>query len=447
MARYAERARFVDIPKECVKQTKRLVLDSIGCALGGCGTKEASILLEYSKEVGGKCESTIVGNAEKVSCLHAAFVNAQIGNILDFDEVYRNMAHPFTPIVYAALSIAEREEVSGEDFITAVVTGFEVATRIGAAIYPTFDRAQRVYGFSWEAFGATTAASKILGIDLQAIKHAYGIVGGCAPITGGVKMLEIPASMQRFCNAWISRIGVEAALLAEKGFTGFPNILDGDTGFWIMAGSDRCDWDQMVQGLGEEYNIMKTSLKPYTACRWIHPILDAIRNIIQEEKVIAKDINTVICKSFKLAVQKPFDNQTPRTLLDAQWSVPWAVAMILLGMKPGPEWYRDENLKDQKILETMKKVKVELDPRAEEIYPEKTVAIVELFTKRQHFAERVDYPKGDPENPMTAEETRGKFRYLASYVLKQRRIERTIEIINNLERIGNMTELTEFLHP
>lgn len=448
IARYVQTESFERLPQSVVEKTKAVILDTFGCTFGGTVTKEAEILMGLAEGMGGVSESTIFGLKNKFPCTVASFVNSQNANILDYDETYLSVGHPAALAVFSALALGERENASGKDLLTSIVCGYEVSTRLGIAILPSEKRRQQVWPYgTWHTFSAAAAACKILGLSLKEIRDAFGIAGAAAPVPSTKRVLSLPSSMIKNSNAWATRLGVEAALLAREGFTGIADVLDGDDGFWVIAGSDRCDWKIMREGLGSEYNILDTSYKPWSTCRWIHPILTALEEILSQERIKVDDIEKITCKSFNLVSSYPYDNQEPSSMEDAWWSVPWAVAMQILGYKSGPEWYTEERFKDKQVQSIARRTIVEHDEEADKTFPDETPAEVTLDTKTSKFTSRVKYPKGDPQHPMNNEELREKFLYLSSFVLSSEKAILLEKAVNSLENMPDLNDLTGILVP
>jgi 2-methylcitrate dehydratase PrpD len=239
------------------------------------------------------------------------------------------------------------------------------------------------------------------------------------------------------------------ALMAKHGFLGCQDILDGERGFWIMAGSDRCDFDTMVKGLGEEYSIVDVSFKPYSSCRFTHSTLDALSQVISEHGVEADDVREIAVKSF-WDLTELFDDYAPKEIVDAQFSIPYTVSMIMLGIPTGPEWYKDELMRDQKVLNFARKVRIETDPEADRLYHESgdgaMPSTVELTTiDDRRFNAYVPYPSGHPKNPITVSQVKNKFKNLASHVLDDSKINEIMVAIDHLENLTDINDLTRLL--
>lgn len=451
---------FEDFPSEVIDKIKLLVLDAVGCGLGGTQTKLGQIFIDIAKSLGGKPESTIIGSDLVTNCARAAFTNAELVNALDYSDS-GPYGHPGSTIIPAAMAVAERIGASGRDVITAVALGYEVGCRVALAIRPTFERSLEVRGIGTpQVFGAVTSVGKLLELNSDSMLSAFGIAGSYTPIRHSGKFglyEEYPykRAHQPHVVTWIkdnvgrpSEAGVLAALLAEKGFLATTSILDGRRGFWAMAGSDRCDFDLMTKGLGEEYLTMRVGFKPYPACRYCGTTLDALTEILDREKLKPEDIVKIHVHTVKV-IADSFVDYNPFNMIDAQFSIPYPVAMVVYGV-PRSQWYLDENLKNPTYLKMAKLVKVKFDPEAERKYMDEASpsmpSTVRVVTKDGLRLEKlVESPKGSPENPCTVEELEEKFSELARTVIDSKDSTRIIHNIQKLERLDNIFKLTRLL--
>jgi 2-methylcitrate dehydratase PrpD len=457
LAKYIAKARYEDFPQEVIDKARLLILDTLGCALGGFSTVLGEIVVDAIKELGGNPHATIVGDGGKVNCVEASYVNAILADALDFEDTVGHLGHPAATIIPPALAVGEYVKASGRDMITAVVLGYEVSIRIGVAkrpswlgVYPPVGAKKVATIYTWQSFGAGTAAGKLLGLDEDKMASAFGYTGSSTPLP--TKWGEKGGSLH-----WVkpnfgedTASGVLGAILAKRGFLGCDTILDGDDGFWIMSGSDRCDFDQMTWKLGEEYEIIKVvGFKPYPCCRGTHATLDAVKAILEEQKINETDIEEITAKTRSANL---YNEYRPCHIVDAEFSIPYAVAMLIRGEELGPEWYTERNLRNPHVLNLASKVRVVGEPEADRlhIFPlRKWVSTVTIRTKDgKSFTKHVDCPKGEPENPMTEDEIINKFRVLASYVkLKQEEIDKIIAMVMNLEELDDVSKLAAMLTP
>lgn len=459
LAEFIANTTFGDLPADVVKKTKQLTLDTLGSALGGYLTDLGAISSGVIKTLGGNPESTIIGSGAKTSCVNAAFANAKMANALDCDEVFYNGAHFASPTIAAALALGERERASGEDVLTAIALGYDATARVGiSSIRPK----GALSSFSWHAVGSIVASAKLLGFDQDETLNALGIGCANAPVTCLRK--SWPETMVKYGDMGVMAYqGILSALLAQMGHTGSTDILEGENGFWRFIGAERCDYTVLLNQLGEEWYVMDSSIKPYPACRWIHPSLDLFTKMVKENELRLEEIETVVVRVPPRAAELG-NIYEPKDWLSAQVSIPYTIALVALEVPPSSEWQSPQWYKNPSVLRFHRKVKVEEDPDAAKILSsseqppygfKRGSTSVEIVAKSRTFKMRTEYAKGDPwlpETEMTDEELDDKFRCFASRIAESsmrwhKRIEEIIEKTHKMERMSDIGELMELLSP
>lgn len=278
---FVSNTRFDDLPEDVVRETKHVVMDSIGCAFGGISSDCGKISVEFARRLGGPSESTIIGTADKVSCVNAAFANGQLINALDYDAICAG--HDCPSAIAAALAVAESSRASGKDLLLAVAMAHEVDTRVASAtgireewwgsattIEEGPEKGKMLFadsdGHARSTFGATVAAAKIMKLDREQLANAIGIAGSiCLPDTLAKWMTVTPHRMTKYGPAgWAAQAGVTSAMLAQMGFTGDTGIFEGEKSFWRYTGHLKWDAKPAFEGLGREWR-QKISYKHYPA--------------------------------------------------------------------------------------------------------------------------------------------------------------------------------------
>lgn len=445
LAQYILSESYDKLPNEAIVKAKELILDTVGCAFGGYLTRADDFLIKYVCRLQGKSECTIIGDGAKVPCGYSAGVNSQMANILDFDETYRNRGHPGASIVFCTLAAAERQKASGKDAITALVTGYEVATRIGEATHPSPEFLRKVWIQNFLVFGCVAAAGKLLNLSKEQIKHSIAIAGATAPTLNVHRIIDMPGSIFKSPNFWMARLAIEAVDLAKEGMTGFYDYLDSDRGYWVTV-SDRCRWQLMTQNLGEQYNIVKyMALKPWSTCKWILPGIELVLEIMKKEKLGENDIEEIVFRGHQKVCGPPYNVPDPRTMWDACWSVPYSIAVAVLGYKPGPAWFAEETLRNSRVLDLASKIRIQADDEATKMHEEKSelsMAKIELRAKNQVFFRKTDVTKGDPGKPLNREEIEAKFVDMATEVISLQNAQKLASTLWNLEKLGSVQSLT-----
>lgn len=466
-AKFVCRTTFEDLPEEVVHQTKRLILDEVACAVGGNITDLGKIAIEFGRELGGVEESTIIGTRYRTSCSVAAFVNGELCNALDLDDVMFMSIH-ISPFFFpSALAVGEKVKAAGKDLITSVALGYDICGRWAVSLPPAIyvrgtppkleliTSSTTGYGFC--VFGAAAAVGKLLGLDEDKMANAFGIAGYSAPLPLGMKFAStVPTNMIKYgCAGSMAETGVLAALLAYKGFTGDTTVMDGEEGFVKAFGADRCDWNTLVGDLGKRWLIMETSFKPYPCCRCMHPNLDLIMKIVREQKLRPEEIEKIVSRQRPITVDAPLWSVTElRDAMDFQFSNKYTIATAVHRV-PIADWQSPLTIRDKRILHFAKnKVEIEHEPKYLEVFyndtkgepkvARKHAASVQIFARGTVFEDYTEYAKGDPWTPetrMTDEDLKEKFRAFSSKVLKPSNINKAIDIIYRLDEIDNITEL------
>ena len=439
------------LPQEVIEHAKIFILDTLGCAIGGYCTKPGRQVVAQAKEFSGAGEATLFGDGSKVSLPFACWANSTLANLLDMDDVFAGTAHQANCLIPTAFGFGEAQRSSGLEVIHAVVVGFEVGSRIMMYSWPSPAKARTYFPSTWQIFDAVTVAGKLLGLGQGELYHAFGLAGSAPPIPIDMKkFVERPMGLAKNVFGWTTFSGVFWTLMAQRGAQGAAHILDGDAGFWTIMGSDQHDFEKLTEGLGETYNILDTKFKPYPLCTWGHTTVDAATKIFEQNRIPPQDIGSVTVKTLGRAVDF-LASPKMESLYDAQFSLPYAVAMLALKKKPGPEWMSEENMfHNLEAANIAQKVTMEVDPTAEEVFNrEKGLAIPTTVEVKTHegrmYRESAKYSKGTPNNPFELEELKDKFKTLASSLFSEKRIGVIIEAVESLEELDDISELTNLL--
>lgn len=448
LAEFAVNFRYEDCPPEVIHQAKRCTVETIGCALGAVRTPLVEAALRTLQRFGTDGgAATVVGHGRRAPPDRAAFVNGVAANALDYDGGVVLQGHYGGTVIFSTLAMAELTGASGHDFLAAVVAAYEITTRIGEATRPTPEYRRLVSGYgSHQGFAATVAAGRLLKLDVERMVHAFGIYGTFAPLPSSAQWnwRNRPLTWTKDMVAWPSVSGINAALLAESGFLGPRTILEGERGFWRMQSSDRCDPDMMLDGLGARFNILRLYFKAYPTCRWNQAALDATLAVLRRRGWTGKDVAAVEVGVARALVDQKFEDYEPHNLVDAQFSTPYAVALILHGETAGPHWYDAALFGSPAIRATMRRVTLRLDAEMERLFVEKRMAAATVrVTSNDGSVEtqRVDHAHGDMENPLSDAELDDKFRGLASVALQGDACARLLDAIRGLERVPNLNNL------
>jgi len=437
LARYVLETSYPSFPKEVVHQGKRCFLDLLGVALGGAKQPLSKILVKMVKDFGGRPQATVWGHGFKTSVLNAALVNGAMAHALDYDDTHSgSLGHPSAPLIPAVLAVAEWKGLSGKSALEAFILGFEVETRIGLGM------GMKHYDRGWHAtstfgrFGAAVAAGKLLGLSLEEMKIALGLAGTQA---AGVRLV-FGTMTKPFHPGKCAFDGVLSAILAQRGFTCAPNIIEGKKGYWEVLGDDS-NLEPMVKDLGKKYEVLKNTFKPYAACLLTHPTIDAILEMRGKYNLKPEDVEAISCDVGKFCLDSAGQVE-PKTGLAGKFSTYYCAALALAEGVAGENMFTDKKVQDPQMVALRKKVKAKVVPGYKD-----TEAKVTITAKGgKKYSAYVDTPKGDPRNPPTDEELENKFRSLAPSVLPQSKIDRLVKAIWSLERLDDVRRLISLLH-
>ena len=439
------------LPRNVIEHTKILILDVLGCAIGGYCTEPGREVVAQAEEFSGAGEASLLCDGGKVSLPFACWANSTLANLLDMDDVFAGTAHQANCLIPTAFGFGEAQKSSGLEVIHAIVVGFEVGSRIMMYSWPSPEKARTYFPSTWQVFDAVTVAGKLLGLGQKELHHAFGLAGTAPPIPIDMKkFVERPMGLAKNVFGWTTFTGIFWTLMAQRGAEGAAHILDGDAGFWAIIGSDHHNFEELVRGLGEKYNITDTKFKPYPLCTWGHTSLDAAEKIFNENNIGVTDIESVKVKTLGRAVDF-LSSPKMDSMYDAQFSLPHAISMLALRKRPGPEWMSEDNIfHNPEASAIAQKVTMEVDPTAEEVFnEEKGLAIPTTVEVKIHegriYRESVKYSKGTPNNPFKLEELKDKFKTLASSFFSERRIGVIIKAVESLDELGNISELTKLL--
>jgi 2-methylcitrate dehydratase PrpD len=444
LARYVAALNYDDLPIDVVNKTKLLVLDQLGAELIGSTlewTQPALKLIEYAPST--KEESTIVNCGRKTVAWDAAFVNATFGQGCELDDMaFGSAGHIGTATIPAALAVGEREHISGKQFLTSVVAGYEVMYRLMTAVQPH----HAVRGFQSQGIGgpyaAAVVAGKMLSLSDCEMVNAIGIAGSHS--AGSLEYDQSGGEVKRVHAGLAARGGIQSAVLAQYGLTGPPTIIEGKRGFCHIF-ADKSNPDLILKNLGQTFNIRNSWIKMYPAIATIHTAIAAVSELtdkyhVRPDEVV--DIKVGIAEHSLLhgaAIYQPTD------VASAQFSLGFSIALQIARRANELSLYMDPRLWiDQDIIRLSQKVKAYADPEA--VGTKRTRACVDIkLTDGRTLHAIHDFPRGSPKNPVSEEELYQKFRILAAAALTKEQIEELITMVENVEELEDISSLTSRL--
>ena len=442
MARWAAALDYKQVSQDAVYQAKRFLLDSIGCALGGYQQHDVKIALEVVDEIAGTGPATVIGTGKEIDPVSASLANALMIRCMDYNDIYwkQDPSHP-SDIFPAALACCERAKGSGKELIAGLVLGHEFEMRFCEAAFPGI-RERGWHHATLTAFVSPIVAGRALHLGWEQIQHAIGISASRQATLGAVTAGKL-TMMKNTVDPMATQSGVLAALLAEKGYTGPEHVVDGKEGLAHCFGPE---WklNVLTDGLGESWRITQCGMKAFPTEALTHTPISAVLDLVKQNDLQPDNVEKVQIRSLARAADILSDpsKYDPRTKETADHSLPYVIAAALAERQVTPMQFTMEKIMDPKIRAQLQKVEVVADPEIEKVFPALQRVIVNITTTDgRSFTKQLDYPKGDPRNPLTDQEVEEKFAALAEGVLSPATQKGLKDAIWNLEKIGSVSKL------
>jgi 2-methylcitrate dehydratase PrpD len=450
LAKYCSELKFHQLSEEVIDRVKYFFLDFIGVACRGSREDSSQSMFRFVRETGsGNRGGVVIGTKERAPFVYAALANGTSSHAIEMDDVNNESSlHPGVVVFPAALGTSEMLGSDGKSFIEAVVLGYEVVIRLGKALGPenTYRR-----GFHPTAlcgtFGSSVAASKIMGLKEERMVSAMGIAGSQA--AGSMEYLAQGAWTKRFHAGWAAHSGMIAAQLARKGFQGPTSIIEGRDGF-LHAYSNGADVSKVLGGIGSGFEILRTSVKPHACCRYMQPPIDGVLKIVGENDLRPDQVEKVrlgILRAGAPLIAEPIENKyRPQSIVEAQFSMPFGAAVAVLYRKAGLGEFHLSKINSEEVKRMMRQVECVVDPDLDKTFPKQWCATAEIFTKdgKRYFT-KIEYPKGDPENPLSWDEVIEKFNDLSSRSLTKERRLKIVDQVRKLEEIRDLQRWSSLL--
>jgi 2-methylcitrate dehydratase len=446
MARWASALEYGHLSQDAVYQAKRFLLDSVGCALGGYQQHDVKIALEVLDEIAGKGPATVIGTGKRMDAVSASLANALMIRCMDYNDIYwkQDPSHP-SDIFPAALAGCERSKSGGNELIVGLVLGHEFEMRFCEAAFPGI-RERGWHHATLTAFVSPIVAGRALHLGWEQIQHAIGISASRHATLGAVTAGKL-TMMKNTVDPMATQSGVLAALMAEKGYTGPEHVVDGKEGLTHCFGPE---WklNLLTDGLGQSWRITQCGMKAFPTEALTHTPISAVLDIVKSNDLKPAQVAKVQIRSLARAADILSDpsKYAPRSKETADHSLPYVIAAAIADRQVTPAQFEMNKIMDPTIRAQLKKVEVVADPEIEKVFPALQRVIVNLTTSDgKTFTKQLDYPKGDPRNPLTDAEIEEKFAALAEGVLSRTAQLKLKNAIWNLEKIGSVTKLMSLM--
>ncbi|MPZ62851.1 MAG: MmgE/PrpD family protein [Propionibacteriales bacterium] len=397
LAAWVVRARSEPLPPEVEHQARRVLLDYLAAALSGSRTATACLVRDYlaASEAPGRVQ--VLGTPLRLSGAQAALATGTAAHGLEVDDGYTPGAyHPGAPVISAALAAAEDHGASFDRLLVAIALGFEVSCRLAGAGHPTTWRRGLHNTPLAGVFGAAVAVTTMLEADERRTLDALGLAGSHA---GGLfEFLGSGAEVKRLHAGKAARDGLVCAELAVRGLTGPATVLEGRNGYAAVFVDGRLDEAHLMDGLGVTWRMLRTYVKPYPCCRHLHGPIDAVLELADTHAFDPDAVRAIEVGTYPVAVGHGFHEVDD--FLDAQMSIPYAVAVTVLHGPPALEHFDEASRSDPRVRALADKVVVTEAADCMRDYPAMRPARVRVVTDAGTFGTRVDQPWGEPDRPV-----------------------------------------------
>ncbi len=443
LAELVSAIRFNTLPSEVVDETKRRVLDALGCTFAGFRGEPSVIMRNVVADLGGKPESTVLGATYQTSCEKASLVNSTMLRYLDYMDSHAgsDACHPCFNIP-PCLAVAERVNASGKDLIAAIVAGYEVQIR--------FQEACKIGSRGWFSgtyleFSVPLAVGKLLGLDNNRLTNALAIAATHANALS-VNSGSIPAS-KSVADAMVASTGILGALMAGAGLTGPTDILD-STGEFEKAVAGRIDYERLLAPLVTP-KVMEVNTKWFNTVRTAQTAVTSMFSLLDKHRLTWRDIEAITLflptkeHVGHDGIWNSISRLRPQNRDTANHSLVYSLAVATVDGELGPEQYADEKLRDPDVLSVIDRTTLQADASLDPYWPEAAVSRVVLRTRGGQSCETTTlYPPGHHKNRVTDEQMQQKFNKLTSPVLDSKRREAIIQKVARLEELESVKELT-----
>jgi 2-methylcitrate dehydratase len=446
ISQFAANLKFEDLSQDAVYQAKRFLLDSLGCALGGFQQHDVTLALEVLDEIAGRGACTIIGTGKKVDAVSASLANALMIRCQDYNDIYwkQDPSHP-SDIFPAAIAGCERSGSNGQELIVGLVLGHEFECRFCEAAFPGI-RERGWHHATLTAFVSPIVAGRAIKLGWEQIQHAIGISASRQATLGAVTAGKL-TMMKNTVDPMATQSGMLAALLAEQGYTGPEHVVDGKEGLTHCFGPE---WklNVLTDGLGESWRITQCGMKFFPTEALTHAPISATLDLVHENDLKPEQVEKITIRSLARAADILSDpsKYDPHTKETADHSLPYVIAAAIVDRQVTPAQFTNQKIRDPQIRAQLEKVVVVADAEIEKVFPALQRVVVTIrTTDGKELTKQLDYPKGDPRNPLTDHEIEEKFAALAGPIMSKAAQKKIIKAVWELEKLDSVSELMKLL--
>ena len=446
LAEFASQLQYEDIPLEVVERMKMCMLDSIGCCLHGVTLPWTKLVEDMAMGEGATPVASIFGTSHKTSVGNAALVNGTAGHAFEFDDMHKeSILHPGSIAIPVLIALVEKlGKVTGKDFLTAMVSGYEIGARVGnAASIQLFFDGFHPQGTSGVFVGAA-AAGRMLNFSPTVMLDCLGIAGSQA---GGLMAAQEGAMVKRFHSGRAAQSGIYSAFLAQKGLTGISNVLEAGYGGYLSTYSSSPKPDRLLSGLGEVWESGQVGFKPYACVTIIHSSLDALLAIMKSNQLKPDDIARIDVGLSPMTFTHCAWEYKAQGVTAAQMNLYFNMASVAFDGVLFTEQYSNEKLADPKLQSFMQKVHAYVDADIESMgVAYRHASRVKVTTnKGEVFLQEILDRRGSPENPLSKHDIQFKFRNVVSGILDESKINQMIQLVDRMEELTDLAPIIALL--
>ncbi len=414
LSEFVASVRYENLPPVVVARTEELFLDWLASALAGRGARPTRIMEQFAREMGPvEGASEILISGKRTSPFFAALINGAASHFVEQDDLHNSsVLHPGTVVFPAVFAAAQATGASGRDFIAASVAGYECGVRVGEFLGRSHYKVFHTTGTAGK-LAAAAGVARLLELDADKVQHSLGSAGTMA--AGLWEFLRDAADSKQLHTAKAAADGLMAAYIARDGFTGARQIFEGKQGMAAGMSSDsdvRC----LTDSLGTRWALAETSFKYHASCRHTHPSADALLALMQTHKLKPDDITSVTAHVHQGAIDVLGPVTDPRTIHQSKFSMGFVLALIASIGRASLADFTDSALVDPKLRVFHDKLKMALDPAVDQAYPKRWLGHVSVTTRDgRTLDQRIESPKGDPDNALTRDELEDKAMRLGAF--------------------------------
>lgn len=411
---YILNTNWNDLPPHVQERMKGCMIDLFGALIVGSRSRQFDAGLSLAKSVFGSGDIAVVGTDARFSFAGASTAMGHSSNAYDIDDGHNiTRAHPGTSFVGAILAAAYKQNVTRNEFLTALLVAYEATVRMGAALMDYYNYAHSSGTFG--AVGVAAGVGRLFEFNKEQLNNALSVAEFNAPLVPGIRSVEYP-SMNKDGVPFGVMTGVLAVLDTQCGFTGNKHMLEAD------------QYRHYLDDLGQKYQVMDLYFKPYPCCRWAHPAIDACIELIKKHNISTNEIKKVTIHTFRRATM--LSKIVPQTADEAQYNIAYPVASAIIYGDFGFTQVLEENLNDTAVIDMMNRLEFKVDENLDARFPAERICRAEIETKDgKHFISSECEPRGEAKENIGIDWLSDKFYRITGPVLSKDAQDTLLELI------------------